>query len=141
MNNTELTMKKYFLFLLVGIFLLISHQSFAGGSIPNLVGKWHGKATMCGKLHGFESLQNITFIIVEQKGRFVKGRKEWNARGKEYAEGFSGLISMDNKQLYIAEYEGGICIGEIISREQIILYYLKDGRGASVAIYELMRLK
>lgn len=134
-------MKKYFFFLIVGIFLSISHQSFAGGSIPNLVGKWQGKATMHGKIHGFESLPSMTFIVEEQKGRIFKGRKEWMVRGKEYVEGFSGLVTMDNTQLYLAEHQGGIDIGEITTRDQIILYYLKEGRNASVAIYELKRLK
>lgn len=141
MNNKEFSMKKYFSPLIIGIFLFVSSQSFAGGAIPNLVGKWQGKATMHGKIHGFELLPSMTFIVEEQEGRIFKGRKEWKSRGKEYAEGFSGLINKDNKQLFLAEHQGGIDIGEITSRDQIILYYLKDGRNASAAIYELKRLK
>lgn len=141
MNNKEVLMNKCFFPVIIGIFLFVSGQSFAGGTIPNLVGKWQGKATMHGKIHGFESLPSMTFIIEEQKGRIFKGRKEWKSRGKEYSEGFSGLINKDNKQLCLAEHQGGIDIGEITSRDQIILYYLKDGRNASAAIYELKRIK
>jgi hypothetical protein len=141
MNNTELIMKRYFFFLIIVIFLLISHHSFAGTSIPNMIGTWQGKATMHGKMHGFESLQSITFIIEDQKGRVFKGRKEWMVKGKKYVEGFSGLISADNSKLYLAEHQGGTDIGEIITRDQIVLYYMKDGRNASTAFYELKRSK
>jgi hypothetical protein len=141
MNSTDLIIKRYFPLLIGGIFLLISHHSFAGGSIPNLIGTWQGKATSHSKVHGFEILSGITFIIEDQKGRVFKGRKEWMVKGKKYVEGFSGLISVDNSKLYLAEHQGGTDIGEIITRDQIVLYYMKDGRNASTAFYELKRSK
>ena len=141
MNNKEIIMKKYFFLLMIGIFLFVSSQSFAGGAIPNLVGKWKGKAAIHGKVRGFELLSGITFIVEEQKGRIFKGHKEWKAKGKEYSEDFSGLIDKDNKQLYLVEHQGGIDFGEITDRDKIILYYLEDGSDANAAIYELKRFK
>jgi hypothetical protein len=146
MRRKSLTKKlknvtKYQIFLIIGIFLCVNSLSFAGGFMPNLVGKWKGKAAIHGKVRGFELLPSITFTVEEQKGRIFKGHKEWKTNGKEYSEGFSGLIDKDNKQLYLVEHQGGIDFGEITDRDKIILYYLEDGSDANAAIYELKRVK
>jgi hypothetical protein len=59
----------------------------------------------------------------------------------EIGKGFAGAIGLDNKTLYIAEFDKGYALGTIISNDEIELIYLMDGEGGSVAIDRLYRIK
>ena len=59
----------------------------------------------------------------------------------EIGEGFAGAIGLDNKTLYIAEFDKGYALGTIISNDEMELIYLADGENASVAIDRLYRIR
>jgi len=50
-------------------------------------------------------------------------------------------IGLDNKTLYIAEFDKGYTLGTVISNDEIELIYLADGENGSVAIDRLYRIK
>lgn len=61
------------------------------------------------------------------------------ADGKQRVEGFSGSIALDNKTLYIAEYDRGYDVGTMISPDEMELIYLEDGANLTAAIDHLYR--
>jgi hypothetical protein len=75
-------------------------------------------------------------------GRIFNGNLTTNFKnGTVIAEGFAGVIGLDNKTLNIAEFGRGYSSGTIVSNEEIELIYLADGKDGSVAIDELHRVK
>jgi hypothetical protein len=56
-------------------------------------------------------------------------------------DGFVGAIGLDNKTLYIAEFDKGYIQGTLISNDEMELIYLADGEEASVAVDRLNRIK
>ncbi|MHB8120465.1 MAG: hypothetical protein ACYDHX_17400 [Methanothrix sp.] len=61
--------------------------------------------------------------------------------GTEIVEGFFGAIGLDNKTLYIAEFNEGYDLGTIISDDEMELIYLQDGKMAETTIGRLHRIK
>ncbi len=105
---------------------------WGGASLPDLKGEWdvetyshhHAK-------HGY--LENsdpvAKWTIVEQKGKHFHGertitRKKIDGEGTSIKEGFSGVISSDNRKLYIVDHEEDIVIGEMLSDTEMVLYIL-----------------
>ena len=83
-------------------------------------------------------------MISEQRGRLFTGNLIINNSSEHKVvspmiEGFSGIIALDNKTLYIAEYDKGYDIGTIISNDMLELDYLEDGKNAGAFIISLVR--
>jgi len=79
-------------------------------------------------------------MIEEQKDRLFTGRMIFRlAEGEQRVEGFSGSIALDNKTLYIAEYDRGYDIGTMISPGEMELIYLEDGETSMAVIDHLHR--
>jgi len=137
-------MKKILIFVfLFGLLVsLASSIAWAGDKIPNLVGHWHGRASIHDKKKGFRKGEEpVKFIIEKQKGRVFSGKKIYVANKKEITEHFSGVISIDNKKVYIAEHIDGLIIGDIVSKNKMAIYYIEDGEDAIVIINVLNRVK
>jgi hypothetical protein len=80
--------------------------------------------------------------FVEQKDRIFAGNIKIKLENEtEIGEGFAGAIGLDNKTLYITEFDKGYVLGTIISNDELELIYLADGKEASVAIDRLSRIK
>jgi hypothetical protein len=117
------------------------------GDVPNLVGNWTGFGE--GYQNGIGYLNKneagaLTMMISEQKGRFFTGSFIINDSSghkviSPMTEGFSGIIALDNKTLYIAEYDKGYDIGTIISNDTAELCYLEDGKNGGAFILSLTR--
>jgi hypothetical protein len=67
----------------------------------------------------------LTLVISEQIGRLFTGKLYEIGEG---AEGFSGMVALDNKTFYIAEFDKGYDIGTVLSNDTIELLYLEDGK-------------
>jgi hypothetical protein len=65
----------------------------------------------------------------------------YTRNGTEIVEGLAGAIGLDNKTLYIAEFNEGYALGTIISDDEIEPIYLADGGMGGVAIDTLHRIK
>ena len=58
----------------------------------------------------------LTLVISEQNGRLFTGNL--SELGQDI-EGFSGIIALDNKTFYMAEYDMGYDIGTVLSYDTI----------------------
>jgi len=121
---------------------LLCTFALAEETIPNLLGNWEGNALMHRKDAGFkEGEAPCTFVVKEQEGRVFYGEKIWFVDGEEKKEEFSGVISIDNKHIYLAGHIDGFTIGDIVSEDEIVIYYVEAGEEAKVIINELDRAK
>ncbi|MCD4783286.1 MAG: hypothetical protein K8T10_05560 [Candidatus Eremiobacteraeota bacterium] len=137
-------MKKFLvvIFLLAFVLTIAASAVSAMEKVPNLVGHWHGKSMMHFKKDGFKKAKEpLKFIVKKQEGRVFTGTKIWISNGKEMSENFSGVVAITNKKIYIAEHEDGLVIGDIVSKNKIVIYYIEDGENSKVIITELDRVK
>ncbi len=112
--------------------------------VPGLLGKWTGSWSGYDEGKGYTNLTTsgtINFTVTEQKGRIFNGNLTVNPKnGTKLNEGFAGAIGLDNKTLYLAEFNEGYDLGTIVSDNEIELIYLSDVKNGSVAIDELHRV-
>jgi hypothetical protein len=136
-------MKKIWCFALLVLVLLA--MGTCGAKIPDLMGKWTGLESWYGKVNGSIKLtenQSLNVTVLEQKNRLFTGNLTYKLEnGTEIVEGFAGAIGLDNKTLYIAEFNEGYDLGTIISDEEIELIYLQDGKMAQTTIGRLHRIE
>ncbi len=120
----------------------------AVGNVPNLVGNWtgSGEGYQNGKGYLNESEAGIlTMMVSEQNGRLFTGNLIINASSEHKVispmiEGFSGAIGLDNKTLYIAEYDKGYDLGTLITNGKAELCYLEDGKNAGAFVISLTKV-
>jgi hypothetical protein len=113
--------------------------------VPDLLGKWTGSWNAYDEGTGYSNLTenaSITCTFLEQNDRIFAGNITFKQENEtETGEGFAGAIGLDNKTLYIAEFDEGYAMGTIISNDEMELIYLADGENASIAIDRLYRIK
>jgi len=128
--------------LLVMIFFA---TGICAAKVPDLLGKWTGLESWYGEVNGSAKLTengSLNVTVVEQKNRLFTGNLTYKLEnGTEIVEGFSGAIGLDNKTLYLAEFNQGYDLGTIISNDEMELIYLQDGKMAETTISKLHRLK
>jgi hypothetical protein len=128
--------------LLVMVFLA---TGICAAKVPDLLGKWTGLESWYGEVNGSAKLTengSLNVTVVEQKNRLFTGNLTYKLEnGTEIVEGFSGAIGLDNKTLYLAEFNEGYDLGTIISNDEMELIYLQDGKMAETTIGKLHRLK
>jgi hypothetical protein len=127
--------------------LMLTIIGLAIGDVPNVIGNWTGPGE--GYQNGMGYLNKdeagvLTMAISEQKGRLFIGDFIINASLEHKVmspmiEPFAGIIGLDNKTLYIAEYDKGYDIGTLISDDKAELCYLEDGKGGGAFIISLTR--
>jgi len=107
---------------------------------PELVGTWNSKVSTHKMNGGFVTNEGKgKWIIEEVKDGAFFGKKVWNVEGKDREEGFSGVISVDGKKLYIAGHDDGVTIGDVMSPDKLMLYYMESGDRAKAMRIELNR--
>ncbi len=128
--------------MLVLVFLA---TGICAAEVPNLLGKWTGLESWYGEVNGSAKLTenaSLNVTVIEQKNRLFTGNLTYKLEnGTEIVEGFSGAIGLDNKTLYIAEFNEGYDLGTIISHDEMELIYLQDGKMAETTIGSLHRQK
>ena len=135
-------MKKIWIFaLLVLVFLA---TGITAAKVPDLQGNWTGSWSGYDDGKGYSNVSengSILFNFEEQKDRLFIGNLTIKLKNKTFASGFAGAIGLDNKTLYISQFDTGYSLGSIISNDEMELIYLSDGKGGSVAIDRLHRIK
>ena len=135
-------MKKIWCFsLLVLVFLA---TGISAAKVPDLQGNWTGSWSGYDDGKGYSNLSengSILFNFEEQKDRLFIGNLTIKLKNETMAIGFAGAIGLDNKTLYISQFDKGYSLGSIISNDEMELIYLSDGKGGSVAIDRLYRIK
>jgi hypothetical protein len=113
--------------------------------VPDLVGNWTGLESWYGEVNGSVKLienEGLNLTVAEQKNRLFTGNLTYKSEnGTEIVEGFSGAIGLDNKTLYLSEFNEGYDMGTIISDDEIEMIYLQDGKKAETTIVRLHRIK
>ena len=135
-------MKKIWSFtLLVLVFLA---TGITAAKVPDLQGNWTGSWSGYDDGKGYSNVSengSILFNFEEQKDRLFIGNLTIKLKNETYDSGFAGAIGLDNKTLYISQFDKGYSLGTIISNDEMELIYLSDGKGGSVAIDRLHRIK
>ena len=135
-------MKKIWIFaLLVLVFLA---TGITAAKVPDLQGNWTGSWSGYDDGKGYSNVSengSILFNFEEQKDRLFVGNLTIKLKNETFASGFAGAIGLDNKTLYISQFDKGYSLGTIISNDEMELIYLSDGKGGSVAIDRLHRIK
>jgi hypothetical protein len=135
-------MKKIWSFtLLVLVFLA---TGITAAKVPDLQGNWTGSWSGYDDGKGYSKVSengSILFNFEEQKDRLFLGNLTITLKNETYDSGFAGAIGLDNKTLYISQFDKGYSLGTIISNDEMELIYLSDGKGGSVAIDRLYRIK
>lgn len=111
--------------------------------VPNLVGNWTGTSNGYFNEDGVAKLSengSISLVITEQDDRLFTGNLTAMLNGAEIVKGLAGAIGLDNKALYIAEFDQGYDMGTIISDDEIELIYLADGETGRAFIDRLHRI-
>jgi hypothetical protein len=135
-------MKKIWSFaLLVLVFL---GTGITAAKVPDLQGNWTGSWSGYDDGKGYSNVSengSILFNFEEQKDRLFNGNLTIKLKNETMVIGFAGAIGLDNKTLYISQFDKGYSLGTIISDDEMELIYLSNGKGGSVAIDRLQRIK
>ena len=135
-------MKKIWSFaLLVLVFLA---TGITAAKVPDLQGNWTGSWSGYDDGKGYSNVSengSILFNFEAQKDRLFIGNLTIKLKNETFASGFAGAIGLDNKTLYISQFDKGSSLGTIISNDEMELIYLSDGKGGSVAIDRLYRIE
>ena len=135
-------MKKIWSFaLLVLVFLA---TGITAAKVPDLQGNWTGSWSGYDDGKGYSNVSengSILFYFEEQKDRLFIGNLTIKLKNETVGSGFAGAISLDNKTLYISQFDKGYSLGTVISNDEMELIYLSDGIGGSVAIDRLHRIE
>ena len=135
-------MKKIWSFaLLVLVFLA---TGITAAKVPDLQGNWTGSWSGYDDGKGYSNVSengSILFNFEAQKDRLFIGNLTIKLKNETFASGFAGAIGLDNKTLYISQFDKGYSLWTVISNDEMELIYLADGENASVAIDRLYRIK
>ncbi len=119
--------------------LILATTGLSAAEIPHLVGNWTGSYEGYEEGTGYMNYTGALMTVSEQKGRLFTGNF---SDLEQWKEGFAGIIALDNKTLYVAEYDHmGYAIGTIISNDTIELDYLENGETAGAFIDRFQRVK
>jgi hypothetical protein len=123
--------------------VLLAATGVSSAQLPDLLGNWTGTSAGYIEGTGYWETSNASAIVMmveDQKDRLFTGRMIFQLpAGTQRVEGFSGSVALDNKTLYIAEYDKGYDIGTMISPDEMELMYLEDGANLTAAIDHLYR--
>jgi hypothetical protein len=133
-------MKESLCIALLAMIFLATGISMA--EIPDLQGKWIASWNEFYQGTGFvnDTTENgsLIFNFTDQKDRLFSGNMTYMVGNEtKVTKELAGAVSLDNKTLYLAEFDGGYDEGTIISDNEIELIHLDD-RG-EVAIDRLHR--
>lgn len=134
---------------IVVAFLMLATIGMSAANIPNLVGNWTASSEGYKEGEGLSIVNKtgaLTLIVSEQTGRLITGNYSLNislpdGASQQMTEGFSGIIGLDNKTLYISEYDKGYSFGTILSDDLIELAHLEDGESAIASIITCQKEK
>src|SRR6056297_3910548 len=133
----------------VTILALLSVIAFSGLIRPrsttfDLTGRWVASFERHKKDDGFLTAYDgrVSFVFERQEGNVFTGYKEYivhSDNNQEKQEPFSGVIDYSGEKLYCAEYEDGYLFGDIVSENEIVMYYVESEKNAIVVYYTLQR--
>ena len=113
----------------------------APSTVPDLVGTWSGTSVGHVNAKGWVDAGSPSFDISDQKGLAFTGTKTYaTLDGTKKTENISGVITRKG-EIYIAELESGIIMGDLVGPDTMELVYVEDGTNAKAFLYTLTRQK
>lgn len=87
--------------------------------------------------------QSFRFVVTGQKRKIFWGTRTFWDQDAQTARTvpFSGIIAIDNKNLYIKEHGDSIAHGDIVGADKMYLYFLGNSKNAKVLLWEAVRMK
>jgi hypothetical protein len=135
----------------LAVLMMMAAAGLSTAEIPNLIGNWTGSITGYDRNMSYIDINKtgaLNMTISDQRGRVFNGSFSLNfslpqTGPVQTTEGFSGAIGLDNRTLYMAEYDKGYDIGTVLSNDSIELIYLEEGDGETAGAYicSLQRIK
>ncbi|HPE41360.1 MAG TPA: hypothetical protein PLI77_09775 [Bacteroidales bacterium] len=125
------------LFLSLSLLLIVSTMIFS--VTFDLTGTWVASFERHEMDEGFLTAYDgrVIFVFERQEGHIFTGYKQFIDHSNDYEsvkEPFSGLIDFTGKKLYCAEHTDGYLFGDIISENEITMYYV-DSEESAIAVY------
>jgi hypothetical protein len=130
------------MFIGIGILVLLSTIVFSAAF--DLSGRWVASFERHEKDDGFLTAYDgrVAFVFEQQEGNVFTGYKEFidhSVNYQEKKEPFSGVIDYSGEKLYCAEHEDGYLFGDIVSENEIVMYYVDAEENALAVYYTLQR--
>ena len=106
---------------------------------PDLCGTWSGTSVGHVNAKGWVDAGSPSFNITDQKGLAFTGTKTYSTLdGTKKTEDISGVITRKG-EIYIAELESGIIVGDLVGPSTMELVYIEDGTNAKAFLYTLTK--
>lgn len=106
---------------------------------PDLCGTWSGTSVGHVNAKGWVDAGSPSFDISDQKGMAFTGTKTYSTLdGTKKTEEISGVVTRKG-EIYIAELESGIIMGDLIGPATMELVYVEDGPNAKAFLYTLTK--
>jgi len=130
--------------MLISVTILALLSVIAFSATIDLTGRWVASFERHKKDDGFLTAYDgrVSFVFQRQEGNVFTGYKEYIVHSDNYhekKEPFSGVIDYSGEKLYCAEYEDGYLFGDIVSENEIVMYYVEDKETAIAVYYTLQR--
>ncbi len=123
--------------------LVFLAMGIGAAEVPNLVGTWTASPSGYfeqGDSYALRENISIRYDIVEQTDRVFTGYFTIRVNDTDIVENFAGAIGMDNKTIYMAEFNDGYNFGTIISDDEFELIHVVDGEAAAAATGRFYRV-
>jgi hypothetical protein len=106
---------------------------------PSLVGTWRGMAEGVGSEDGWKQ-GAVSVVVIEQRGRAVKGYATYPGPSGEGRSDVYGSISVDGKTLVLADEDGSYS-GVLSGPDTLDLCYVEAGPDISSKCMQVTRQK
>jgi hypothetical protein len=134
-------MRKIIVPVLLACFCAAATLVWAENGLPNLVGVWTCKTTLHRQSKGFLT-GSWKWVVDEQKGHVFHGTLDFtNSDGSVGSVTFSGVISMNDRKVYVIYAGDKISFGDITSKDKLIMHTLSGGKEHTAAFCVLTRQK
>jgi hypothetical protein len=134
-------MRKYLVLALVICLCAAATLARAENGVPSLVGIWTCKTSMHSQAKGFLT-GSWKWVVDEQKDHVFHGTLDFTESDDNVGSvTFSGVISPNDKKVYVI-YEGDkISFGDIIAKDKLVMHTLSGGKEHAAAYCILTRQK
>jgi hypothetical protein len=132
-------MRKILVVALVVCFWALASPALAEKAAPSLVGIWTCKTNLHRQTKGFLT-GTWKWVVNEQKDHVFHGVLDFTTSdGNLGSVTFSGVISPDNKKIYVIYERDKMSFGDLTSKNSLVMHTLKGGQDHTAVVCTLIR--
>ena len=132
-------MRKFLVIALIACCCSLASQALAEKATPNLEGIWTCKTNLHRQSSGFLT-GAWKWVVNAQKDHVFHGVLDFTASdGTVGSATFSGVISPDNKKIYVIYEQDKMSFGDITSKNSLVMHTLKGGKDHTAVFCTLIR--